>query len=67
MISTRPNIDPDALYPQAEAARLLEVDRHTLLRWERDPSIPLEGFIRRSDRAKVYKGKALLKVWGGVY
>lgn len=66
MICSRPNIDPDGLYPQAEAARLLGVDRHTLARWEKDPSNPLEGFTRRSDRAKVYKGKALLKAWGAI-
>ena len=66
MICTRPKIDPDGLYSQALAAKLLEVDRHTLARWEKDPSNPVEGFTRRSDGAKVYKGRALLRAWGAI-
>ena len=41
MIAERPDISIDAVYSQAEAARLLKVDRHTLRRWEKDPVFPL--------------------------
>ena len=43
MTAERPDISIDAVYSQAEAARLLKVDRHTLRRWEKDPVFPLEG------------------------
>ncbi|MBR4756997.1 MAG: hypothetical protein IK076_08655 [Bacteroidales bacterium] len=66
MISHRPDIDPEGLYNQAEASRLLGVDRHTLARWEKDPRNPLEGFTRRRTHEKVYKGKALLRAWGAI-
>ena len=41
MTAERPDISIDAVYSQAEAARLLKVDRHTLRRWEKvDPNLP---------------------------
>ena len=66
MIDRRPDIDPDGLYNQAKAAKLLDVDRHTLARWEKDPSNPLGGFTRKSTGEKVYKGRALLRAWGAI-
>lgn len=63
MTTKRPDIFPDAVYSQAEAARLLEVDRHTLRRWEKDPVFPLEGWTRRGGRGKFYRGRQLLAAW----
>ena len=63
MTTKRPDIFPDAVYSQAEAARLLEVDRHTLHRWEKDPVFPLEGWTRRGGRGKFYQGRQLLAAW----
>ena len=56
-------ISIDAVYSQAEAARLLKVDRHTLRRWEKDPVFPLEGWTRRGGRGKFYRGRQLLAQW----
>ena len=63
MTATKPDISPQGVYSQAEAARLLQVDRHTLARWERDPLFPLEGFTRKGGRGKFYRGVALLAMW----
>lgn len=63
MTTERPNISPTGVYSQADAARLLDVDRHTLRRWEKDPVFPLEGWTRRGGRGKFYRGRQLLAQW----
>ena len=63
MTATKPDISLTGVYSQAEAARLLGVDRHTLARWERDPLFPLEGFTRKGGRGKCYRGSALMAMW----
>ena len=63
MTATKPDISPHGVYSQAEAARLLGVDRHTLARWEKDPLFPLEGWTRKGRRGKYYRGVALMAMW----
>jgi len=63
MTTERPDISPTGVYSQADAARLLDVDRHTLHRWEKDPVFPLEGWTRRGGRGKFYRGRQLLAQW----
>lgn len=63
MTTTKPDISPQGVYSQAQAARLLGVDRHTLARWEKDPLFPLEGWTRKGRRGKFYRGVALLAMW----
>jgi len=60
MTPTRPDISPQGVYSQAEAARLLGVERHTLARWEQNG---LEPFTRRGVRGKWYRGRDLLRRW----
>ena len=40
MIITRPEVEPDGLYNQTQAAKALHVDRHTIARYAND------GFIK---------------------
>lgn len=63
MIAEKPAILLDGVYSQAQAARLLDVDRHTLSRWEKDPVFPLEGWTRKGRRGKFYRGKQLMARW----
>ena len=63
MTAEPPAIRPDGAYSQAEAARLLGVERHTLRRWEKDPDHPLEGWTREGRRGKFYLGKSLMAKW----
>ena len=60
MVATRPDISPQGIYSQAEASRLLGVDRHTLARWE---GLLLEPFVRKGQRGKFYLGRQLLELW----
>lgn len=62
MVNERPQINPQGLYSQADAARLLGVDRHTIARWEKDPRYRLSPSIGRNGR-KRYKGLRLLSAW----
>ena len=63
MTATKPDIRLQGVYSQAEAARLLGVDRHTIARWEKDPLFPLEGFTRKGGRGKFYRGVQLMAIW----
>ena len=63
MNAERPEVSPQGVYSQAQAARLLGVDRHTLARWEKDPLFPLEGWTRSGRRGKFYRGVSLLAMW----
>ena len=62
MVNERPQINPLGYYSQADAARLLGVDRHTIARWEKDPRRRLEP-QRRKNGGKRYKGLHLLRQW----
>lgn len=57
----KPDISPQRYYTQAEAARLLDCDRHTLRRKEKDPRVRLEPHTIAGDsRSKYYLGRQLL-------
>ena len=60
MTTTHPDISPQGVYSQAQAARLLGVDRHTLARKE---GILLDPFTRKGMRGKWYVGRDLLRLW----
>ena len=61
MIKKRPDINQDCVYSQSEAARALDIDRHTVARYVR--SGELES-ARRGTR-NVIKGSAILQLWKG--
>lgn len=63
MTTSKPDIDRHGIYSQAQAARILGVDRHTIARWEKDPRFPLEGFTRAGGRGKCYLGVKILAMW----
>lgn len=48
MITTRPNVEYKGLYSQAQAARALGVDRHTIARYVKQGYINVR--VRRTDR-----------------
>ena len=57
---TDPEISPQRYYSQAEAARLLGVDYHTLARKARDPRSGLEARTVKGFRGKFFLGRQLL-------
>lgn len=63
MTTERPRVSPAGRYTQAQAARLLGVDRRTVMRW-RDSghirSLDLQGC---SSGRVYYKGSEILKAW----
>ena len=61
MIKNRPDIKQDCVYSQSEAARALDIDRHTVARYVQ--SGELES-ARRGTR-NVIKGSAILNLWQG--
>lgn len=61
MIKNKPDINQDSVYSQSEAARALDIDRHTVARYVR--SGELES-ARRGTR-NVIKGSAILQLWKG--
>ena len=61
MIRNKPDINQDCVYSQSEAARALDVDRHTVARYVRNGE--LES-ARRGTR-NVIKGSAILQLWKG--
>jgi predicted site-specific integrase-resolvase len=65
MTSKKPNVYPDGLYTQAQAARALGVDRHTIKRYT-DSGL-LQAKNRKADKRLVIKGTQILAVWGRLY
>lgn len=61
MIKNKPDINQDSVYSQSEAARALDIDRHTVARYVR--SGELES-AKRGTR-NVIKGSAILQLWKG--
>ena len=61
MIKNKPDIKQDCVYSQSEAARALDIDRHTVARYVQ--SGELES-ARRGTR-NVIKGSAILQLWKG--
>ena len=61
----QPEVIPDGLYNQKQAAELLGVDRHTVARYEADGLIVFKS--RKAGGRKVTTGKEILRCWGEVY
>ena len=64
MITTRPNVEYKGLYSQAQVARALGVDRHTIARYVKQGYISVR--VRRTDRKTVIPGSEILKAWGSM-
>jgi len=65
MRNKRPEVDPEALYNQTEAAALLGVDRHTVRNYELAGSIKF--MARKAGGRKVTTGAEILRCWGDLY
>lgn len=64
MTIDRPEVNPDGLYTQGQAAELLGVSRHTIARYEEDGCIKF--YVRRAGRRKITTGLEILRCWYGV-
>ena len=62
MTTKRPNVEPEALYNQRQAADALRVNRHTIRKYE---ALGLITFRSRAPRARVTTGAEILRCWGG--
>lgn len=65
MITTRPNVDPAGLYSQKQAAEALQVDRHTIMRYEANDLLRFR--IRKAGNRKVTTGADIIKCWQSMY
>lgn len=65
MISYRPQVDVDRRYNQREVAELLEIDRHTVRRYEEAGNIHFQ--TRKAGKCKFTTGKQILRCWEATY
>jgi len=65
MIIRKPEVNPEGLYNQKQAAEALHVDRHTVARYEADGLIKF--MVRKAGRAKVTTGAEILRCWQDMY
>lgn len=65
MIITRPNVVPDGLYSQRQAATALGVERHTIARYAADGLIKFR--VRKAGKQKVTTGAQIIKCWESMY
>lgn len=65
MINSRPNVDKDGLYNQKAVAVALDVDRHTVRRYEKLGLLKFR--VRKAGRGKVVTGAQIIKCWESMY
>lgn len=65
MITTRPQVDYKGNYTQAQAAKALGVDRHTIARYVKQGHLKCK--VRRFDKRAVIPGSEILKIWGAMF
>ena len=65
MIISKPDVSPDGLYNQKQTAEALQVDRHTVARYEAEGLIKFR--VRKANGRKVTTGKEIIKCWQGMY
>ena len=61
MIPTRPDVEYTGNYTQAQAAKALGIDRHTIARYIKQGR--LKSQIRKVDRRVIIKGRDILHIW----
>ena len=54
MIITKPEVEPDGLYNQGQAAKALHVDRHTVARYANDGLIKFR--VRKAGKVLITTG-----------
>ena len=65
MIKTRPNVVPDGLYNQRQAADALGVERHTVARYATDGLLKFR--VRKAGKQRVTTGAQIIKCWESMY
>lgn len=65
MTSRKPDVEYDGLYSQAQAACALNVDRHTIRRYELNGYLRFK--IRKAGMRKVTTGSEILRCWKNTY
>lgn len=65
MTPTKPQVEPDGLYNQTQAAAALQVERHTVARYEANGYIKFR--VRKATKGKVTTGAQIIKCWESMY
>ena len=65
MIIAKPEVRPDGLYSQSQAARALHVERHTVARYAARGLIKFRR--RKAGRRPVTTGAEIVRCWRSVY
>ena len=65
MIVTKPDVEPDGLYNQRQAAEALHIDRHTIARYAADGIIKFK--VRKAGKTKITTGAEIIKCWKSMY
>ncbi|WP_297261539.1 hypothetical protein [uncultured Prevotella sp.] len=65
MIITRPEVFPEGLYSQGQAAKALQVDRHTVARYAEAGLIKFR--VRKAGKRLVTTGTEIIKCWKQTY
>ena len=65
MIISKPDVLPDGLYNQKQAAEALHLDRHTIARYEANGRLKFK--TRKVDNRKVTTGAEIIRCWQGMY
>lgn len=65
MIVTKPDVEPDGLYNQRQAAEALHIDRHTIARYAADGIIKFK--VRKAGKTKITTGAEIIKCWRSMY
>lgn len=62
---TEPEVTPTGLYNLSQAAKALEIDRHTLARYAANGDIRFR--VRKASGQKVITGSEIIKCWKTMY
>lgn len=65
MKTDRPTVSPTGLYNQKQAAEALQVDRHTVARYEAAGMIRFR--TRKAGKARVTTGAEIVRCWNSRY
>lgn len=61
MTNEKPMVTADGRYTQADVARVLGIDRHTVLSYERQGLLKFR--VRKAGKRKVTTGAEIVKCW----
>lgn len=65
MITTKPEVMPNGLYSQRQAADALRVERHTIARYEANGLMKFR--VRKAGYGKVTTGAEIIRCWQSMY